>query len=369
MASNRPIDRLVQRVEAAILRSNALFGFVFEVTSDGLNFLRGCPLAGTIRDEAILRQYFKQIGNEAVAARLAGENRSIEIKIATEISRESTWYASIITQRLDVLACIAVVFQARDEKEAAIRLREFESVMDVPQFEEKDAVEGLDISAKWDRILETCIKNDQNAILVVRFPPFLRSEHGLRPMKAPVITAQHLSEMVKDIAPASDQILEIPGLRLFDVKFGESYEFRIAVLAHPDPGVIIVTRLQGEAMPLLACNAGWLPSKGGPWIGRLKECIVGNEQDVILVKNAPPLTWGADGLHAVSGPILTSADIRSCIGRTVEPADQVLHPAGYLEFGLSLNGKRFRAAMFDQPSSTMLVLLRLRMPELSVGAS
>jgi hypothetical protein len=117
------IDLLVQDVRGVVLETSGLFGFVFEVTGDGLTFSRGCPVFGDVQDVALIRDYFKRIGELAIAARKAGENRSIKIEPpAAGCESGGDWYASIVASGLESMACVVVVNEATDGNDADAQL-------------------------------------------------------------------------------------------------------------------------------------------------------------------------------------------------------------------------------------------------------
>ncbi|MDP9175110.1 MAG: hypothetical protein M3O30_14780 [Planctomycetota bacterium] len=370
MSSNRPIDQLTQRMRAEMLHSNALFGFVFVIRSDGSGCSRVLPLSGTIQRESTLRKYLKPLAEQALAARSKGVNRSIKVETPPPIAdSNSPCYAAIITQQLGDVGCVAVLHQLKNESEASRRLRELETTLQNWQMEQEDESGKEAPTIRLDRMLETCVKWDKNAILVAGYPAFLRFETGLRALTMSPISSQALADLGREVMPEPHQIAELPGVSQFDLSFGEDHQFRFAVLGRPQTMAIIITQLKGTPTPLQDCNAGWTPTQARQWVEPLKKSVAGNNRDALVLGGAPPLTWAADGIYPVSAPVLTGADIRSTVDRTIQLPNRFLQRDGYTQFSVSLNGEPFRVAMFGYPSSPLLLYQKLPAAEspLQVG--
>jgi len=359
MSASEPIDALLQRVKAVIVRSHALFGFVFEFTVDGLGIMRGCPLFGSVRDESVLRDYFKPLGEQVLGASALRQNKSLPAAVREPFGtepQEGHLYVAIQTQGMGVRAGVAVVYQAANDIRAASQLLELEAALD--DSKAKKAVGG-DGQLWFARLLESCEQQKKDAVLVAGYPPFLRFEGRLRALDATPLTAGDLAGVPDNTVPPIAEFTELPGLRAFDLRFGDLGRYRVAVLGLAEPLALVVTRLSETSVELDGCIHGWVPNTGGAWVEPLKQNLAGTRANALIVGGSPPFVWAADGLSPAShAPVLSDSEVAAFVSRLTGPSNRIRCLHGYEEFGLSLNGEHFRVAMFGQPPTIVLVLLR-----------
>ena len=130
MEPSRSINELVERTRCVVRVSTALFGYVFELEPGATTFLHGCPLAGSIQNDRILRTYYKSIGNRALELLAQGQDQAVPVTPPTDAdSVQKDWFAVLITQSLGVAACIAIVYPFYDREEAVRTLHLVEMIM------------------------------------------------------------------------------------------------------------------------------------------------------------------------------------------------------------------------------------------------
>ena len=124
MPSNRTLDQLVDIVRCVVRESDALFGFVFELTSDAKGFTQGRPLRGRIRDEEVLRTYFKPLGERALDLLAQKHDQAVPLGAPQDQGTETqSWFAVFLSQDLGVAACVVIVYSFYDPDEAVMTLR------------------------------------------------------------------------------------------------------------------------------------------------------------------------------------------------------------------------------------------------------
>src|SRR5689334_17362447 len=95
----------------------------------------------------------------------------------------------------------------------------------------------------WDRLLETCVRRGNSALLVADFPPFLRSGGGLQQLAVPEVTADDLGEMLREVLPRPGEIKESWGFCSFSLNYGSDFNFRVGAVGRTPPRVLTITKL------------------------------------------------------------------------------------------------------------------------------
>ena len=138
MSSNRTLAQLTEVVRCVVRVSDALFGFVYELTPDAQGFTHGKPLPGRVREEEVLRTYFKAMGERALEL-LAGKSDQAVTVIAPHDpdSERPSWFAVLLTQDLGVPACVVIVYPFYDRDEAVRTLHLVEMIMTTKQLRKR----------------------------------------------------------------------------------------------------------------------------------------------------------------------------------------------------------------------------------------
>ncbi len=214
----------------------------------------------------------------------------------------------------------------------------------------------------WDRIFQTCVTANNDAILVARYPVFLRSEWGLRPFLVPALGANEIVSMIDEIAPPPKDRWEFAGGYMFDTKFGENYRFRISVVGIQESPSAILTRLSFFAprLPLSTDEAKWT-SVDPPlsYESLLAWCGEGARRDAILVPKCPPLMWSDSAIHVPFVPELSSTEISSLVAHKIKRLGIARKDESYPSFNIAQGTHRFCAAVFEDRDPILVALMKL----------
>jgi hypothetical protein len=124
MITDRSLEGLRAAIQCVVRVSEALFGYLFELTPTGDGILRGAPIYGSVRDESVLEAYYRSIGERARDLARSREDQSILVSPPNDNSQASaSWYAVVITQDLGFSAAAVLVYPFYDEAEAVRTLR------------------------------------------------------------------------------------------------------------------------------------------------------------------------------------------------------------------------------------------------------
>ena len=214
----------------------------------------------------------------------------------------------------------------------------------------------------WDRLFETCVRQNANLVLLAGSPPFWRSEYGLRAGLVSPVNAADLESMYKQIVPPRDELHVVAGIRCFDLRYGADFKFRAAVFGHSAPAAILMTRLSPDAPPLSReTGKAWRPSGDAlSWHQLFDNCIRKDMRDIVVMPEYPPVLWSDRGLHVFFVPALTPSEVASTVEQIVPSLERATEVDGYLDFSTGPGPQGiFRVASFGQPSPRFVILMRM----------
>jgi Tfp pilus assembly pilus retraction ATPase PilT len=213
---------------------------------------------------------------------------------------------------------------------------------------------------QWDHLMETCLKQAADAVLIQGAPPLLRVQWGFRESLLPPLSADEIEALVAQVAPPLDKQEAIAGcFRIFDLRYGSESRFRLAVFARGLRPWVVLTRLPSRPLPPLACAGRQWRAAGPPFsLDRLlMNCAKGPVRDAILIAGCPPLAWSPLGVHAFLVPPLTPADVASMHAELLRTAGPAETHNGYSTVDVAFRtDTTFRIAAF---SSSPVLLLKL----------
>jgi hypothetical protein len=216
----------------------------------------------------------------------------------------------------------------------------------------------------WDRLLETCVRTEKNALLVSGLPPFLRFEEGLQSVDVPAITLEELGEMLDEVLPSPAKLEKVRGCRSFTLRYGSGFNFRIAALGGACPRMLTVTKLPRvipEAAAPVEEAAGDRPAdvQTGEWRSLLARCEAAVGGSALLLPGSPPMLWWELGIHPLEPAPLSVHAMRQIVSAMWPPDEFRRRVDGYDRFDLGMaGGEIFRVAVFDPSGEPMAVLMR-----------
>jgi hypothetical protein len=217
----------------------------------------------------------------------------------------------------------------------------------------------------WDRLLETCVRLGNNALLVAGFPPCWRFEDGLRHAAVPAVSAEELDEMLLEVLPGPGEVDESRGCRSFTLNYGSDFKFRIGAVGRTPPKVLTITRL--PAVPLAGEEqvvAGLADSAAAEQNSRWRR-IVAQSDEVhcrtgLVAAGCAPLLWWELGLHPLESAPLDLWQVRQTVADIWPPAEYRRRVDGYDTFDLGYDrDKIFRTAVFDADGEPVVVFMRV----------
>jgi hypothetical protein len=212
---------------------------------------------------------------------------------------------------------------------------------------------------RWDRIFQTCINQNKDAVIIAGYPVFLRAQWGFQPFLIPPLTSDDITSMIDEIAPSPSERWEFAGGYLFDVKHSETYQFRISVVGNPESRSALLTRLSPKALGLTTEMEKWTASEQPLTFDRLLGwCAKSGTRDAILVPNCPPLVWSDSAIHVFFGPGLSVAEVTSITTR-IKELGGFQEGTTYPRFGFSFGTQRFCAAVFEDGEPILVALMKL----------
>lgn len=363
MTDETPIKLLVQRVRSFLKETSALFGFVFEMRSDGENFARGCPLTGTITAETTLREWYRTCGEYALGARSVQRDQIVPMPNSSlQSTSPRKWVALVITQHLNDLACIVILYEFASEHEAQKTYIQLVADLSNLNFRTQGAAEPN--SLRLDRLFETCTNNDCDALIISGYTPILRFDSGLRRASIAPPAGELILHEVTKVAPEAERCFSVPGLRIFELNYGRHSKFEIATLGSPGSVATVCTRSRdGSFLTPINCTTSGANS--------LMESITpmhsADSFDVILAQNAPAIAWRRNGAHPLTRDILSSADIEALLNQAGESSAHRHIEPGHTEFTAKFGSKLFRVHSFCKP--TILLLISESNPEIQMDDS
>lgn len=105
---------------------------------------------------------------------------------------------------------------------------------------------------KWDRLMETCIKQGGTEVLLTTgSPPQLRVGGGLSALRLAPLSGRDIEELAESFcappAVVDDtgryQYAQADGYLFIDVAYRDGHVFRAAVFGQPSPSLILLIRL------------------------------------------------------------------------------------------------------------------------------
>jgi Tfp pilus assembly pilus retraction ATPase PilT len=217
----------------------------------------------------------------------------------------------------------------------------------------------------WDRVLETCVRNDGEAIVLVPgAEPLLRVWNGLRALQVPPLEREQLSTLLGEIYPSEHEERSTEfGHLAFDLRYGSDYQFRVAVFGGRPPAAMLLARVPRGTRAIAGDREpGAAPADFPPLSSRqiLDICIESGAFDVLLAPGCPPLLRSDRGLHAFRTHPL-SAERVDDIARSFQVPGFTEEKDGYRGFDFRFSATHwFRAAVFGDvlPSFAMFMAQR-----------